>query len=85
VNDNRIPALRERIAGKRNAFRSVHHRESAGLVFRGSAETDAQMPNFNDAWNRGTEFAHRLRGTGGLDLDREIDSYLSDLTKIFNP
>ena len=56
----------------------------AGLNIPGSAETDTTMPNYKDAWNRGTAFADLLRGTGGLDLDQEIEKYLNDLAVIFN-
>jgi multiple sugar transport system substrate-binding protein len=56
----------------------------AGLNYPDIPSADAYMPNYRDAWFRGAKFADLLRGSGGLDLNKEIETYLSDLTLIFN-
>jgi multiple sugar transport system substrate-binding protein len=55
-----------------------------GLNYPDIPSADAYMPNHNDAWARGNKFADLLRSTGGLDLDKEIQAYASDLKVIFN-
>jgi multiple sugar transport system substrate-binding protein len=56
----------------------------AGLDYPDIPSAEGYMPNYNEAWMRGSDFAERLRSTGGLDLDEEIEKYLSDLQTIFN-
>jgi multiple sugar transport system substrate-binding protein len=56
----------------------------AGLDYPDIPRAEGYVPNFMEAWIRGSDFGERLRGTGGLDLDQEIEEYLSDLTLIFN-
>jgi len=56
----------------------------AGLSYPDSPSAEGFMPNYNEAWERGNTFSNLLRNTKGLDLDKEIATYLSDLTTIFN-
>jgi multiple sugar transport system substrate-binding protein len=56
----------------------------AGLNYPDIPSAESYMPNFNEAWNRGNTFASLLRSQSGLDLDREIRTYISDLGAIFN-
>jgi multiple sugar transport system substrate-binding protein len=55
-----------------------------GLSYPDSPSAEGYMPNYNEAWNRGNTFASLMRNTGGLDLDKEIQTYLDDLTAVFN-
>ncbi len=82
----RIADQKDWMKAHREEFPWVKHWDVIldGINLPGSAETDAMMPNYRDAWSRGTSFADLLRSTGGLDLDKEIETYLSDLTEIFN-
>ncbi len=56
----------------------------AGLNYPDIPSGEAYVPNYNDAWYRGITFAGLLRGTGGLDLDVEIEKFRTDLEAIFN-
>ena len=56
----------------------------AGLNYPDIPSAEYYMPNFSDAWNRGNTFANLVRSQGGLDMDQEIATYISDLTAIFN-
>ncbi len=56
----------------------------AGLNYPDIPSAEGYMPNYNEAWMRGSDFGDLLRSTGGLDLDKEIEKYLIDLTVIFN-
>ena len=55
----------------------------AGLSYPDAPSAEGYMPNYNEAWTRGNTFANLLRNTAGLDLDKEIATYLADLTVIF--
>ncbi len=55
----------------------------AGLDFPDTPNAEYSAVNYSDDWTRAGEFADLLRSTGGLDLDREIERYLNDLTEIF--
>jgi multiple sugar transport system substrate-binding protein len=55
----------------------------AGLSYPDAPSAEGYMPNYNEAWTRGSTFANLLRNTAGLDLDKEIATYLADLTVIF--
>jgi multiple sugar transport system substrate-binding protein len=56
----------------------------AGLNYPDIPSAEAWVPNYDEAWNRGNTFTNLLRSTAGLDLDQELQIYLSDLTAIFN-
>ncbi len=56
----------------------------AGLNYPDIPSAEAYMPNYNEAWTRGNTFANLLRNTSGLNLNREIQAYLSDLNVIFS-
>lgn len=56
----------------------------AGLSYPDTPSAEGFMPNYNEAWERGNTFSNLLRNTKGLDLDKEIATFLSDLTTIFN-
>jgi multiple sugar transport system substrate-binding protein len=56
----------------------------AGLSYPDIPSAEAWVPNYDEAWMRGNTFANLLRNTPGLDLDREIQIYLTDLDVIFN-
>jgi multiple sugar transport system substrate-binding protein len=55
----------------------------AGLSYPDVPSAEGYMPNYNEAWTRGNTFANLLRNTAGLDLDKEIATYLADLDVIF--
>ncbi len=55
----------------------------AGLSYPDAPSAEGYMPNYNEAWTRGNTFANLLRNTAGLDLDKEIATYLADLNVIF--
>lgn len=55
----------------------------AGLSYPDAPSAEGYMPNYNEAWTRGSTFANLLRNTAGLDLDAEIATYLADLDVIF--
>ena len=57
---------------------------SPGLIYPDVPSAEGWMPNYNEAWNRGNTFSTLLRNTNGLDLDKEIATYLADLNVIFN-
>jgi multiple sugar transport system substrate-binding protein len=54
-----------------------------GLNYPDTPSAEAYMPNFSEAWARGTTFANLVNSQGGLDIDKEIQAFTSDLTKIF--
>jgi len=54
-----------------------------GLNYPDVPSAEAYMPNYNEAWARGTTFANLIMNTGGLDIDKEIATFTSDLTAIF--
>jgi multiple sugar transport system substrate-binding protein len=55
-----------------------------GLSYPDAPSAEGYMPNYNEAWTRGSTFANLLRNTAGLDLDKEIATYLADLQVIFD-
>jgi multiple sugar transport system substrate-binding protein len=55
-----------------------------GLQYPDIPSAEFHVPHFETAWTRGSIFANLLRRTPGLDLDLEIQLYLSDLEVIFN-
>ncbi len=55
-----------------------------GLKYPDVPSAEGYMPNFSEAWNRGTTFGNLLVTTAGLDLNKEEATYLADLTTIFN-
>jgi multiple sugar transport system substrate-binding protein len=56
----------------------------AGLDYPDVPSAEGYMPNYNEAWTRGNIFANLLRNTAGLNLDKEIQTYLTDLNVIFS-
>jgi multiple sugar transport system substrate-binding protein len=85
-----IPALtsaqEEWRAQKAVAFPWVKNLDTviAGLSYPDAPSAEGYMPNYNEAWTRGSTFANLLRNTAGLDLDKEIATYLADLNTIFS-
>jgi multiple sugar transport system substrate-binding protein len=57
---------------------------TAGLSYPDSPSAEAYMPNYNEAWARGTTFYSLLANTAGLDLDKEEATFLTDLQAIFD-
>ena len=55
-----------------------------GLGYPDVPSSEAYMPNFNEAWQRGLTFYSLMQSTGGLDIQKEIDTYVSDMQAIFN-
>ncbi len=56
----------------------------AGLDYPDIPSAEGYMPNYNEAWTRGNTFASLLRNTKGLNLNKEIATYLADLNVIFS-
>jgi multiple sugar transport system substrate-binding protein len=54
-----------------------------GLNYPDTPSAEAYMPNFSEAWARGTTFANLVNSQGGLDIDKEIATFTSDMTAIF--
>jgi multiple sugar transport system substrate-binding protein len=55
-----------------------------GLNYPDTPSAESWLPgNFNEAWNRGSTFYTLMLNTEGLDLDKEIQTYLNDLNVIF--
>jgi multiple sugar transport system substrate-binding protein len=54
-----------------------------GLNYPDVPSAEAYVPNYNEAWARGTTFANLVNSQGGLDIDKEIATFTSDLTAIF--
>jgi multiple sugar transport system substrate-binding protein len=55
-----------------------------GLKYPDVPSAEGYMPNYAEAWTRGATFQNLLRNTAGLDLEKEIATYVADLTVIFN-
>jgi len=55
-----------------------------GLSYPDVPSAETYVPNFSEAWNRGNTFAQLVDSKGGLDIDKEIQTYVSDLTAIFS-
>jgi multiple sugar transport system substrate-binding protein len=55
-----------------------------GLKYPDTPSAEGWLPNYNEAWNRGNTFSSLLRNTAGLDVDKEIATYVNDLTVIYN-
>jgi multiple sugar transport system substrate-binding protein len=56
----------------------------AGLSYPDVPSAETYVPNFSEAWNRGNTFTSLLESKGDLDIDKEIQTYVSDLTAIFS-
>jgi multiple sugar transport system substrate-binding protein len=54
-----------------------------GLNYPDVPSAEAYMPNFSEAWTRGGTFANLVYSQGGLDIDKEIATFISDLNAIF--
>jgi multiple sugar transport system substrate-binding protein len=54
-----------------------------GLNYPDTPSAEGYVPNFSEAWNRGNTFANLVRSQAGLDIDKEIATYVTDLTAIF--
>jgi multiple sugar transport system substrate-binding protein len=96
IGDESMPAAFDGIpawSAKQDAWQTVKagtftDAHNLAIVLEGLDQTlvppiEGFMPNFQEAWSRGTEFADRLRSTPGLDFDVEIKAYEDDLTAIF--
>jgi multiple sugar transport system substrate-binding protein len=55
-----------------------------GLSYPDVPSAEGWMPNYNEAWARGATFQSLMYNEGGLDLEKEIATYLADLDVIFN-
>ncbi len=71
--------------GKMKQFPFVKNWQTVldGLNYPDVPSAEGYMPNYNEAWDRGTTFYNLMLNTGGLDLNKEIDTYISDLNTIF--
>jgi len=55
---------------------------TAGLSFPDAPSAESWFPNYNEGWNAtGAEYSRWLN-TGDLDMDKEIETFLSDLQAI---
>jgi multiple sugar transport system substrate-binding protein len=57
---------------------------TAGLAYPDVPSSEAYTPNFSEAWARGNTFTSLVDSQAGLDIDKEIQTYISDLTAIFS-
>ena len=59
---------------KKAQFPSVKNWQTLldGLNYPDIPSAEAYMPNYNEAWARGTTFANLVMNTSGLDIDKEI-------------
>jgi multiple sugar transport system substrate-binding protein len=73
------------IDAKKVAFPQVKNWQTIldGLNYPDVPSAEAYMPNYNEAWTRGQTFANLVRSQAGLDMDKEIATFLSDLNAIF--
>jgi multiple sugar transport system substrate-binding protein len=55
-----------------------------GLNYADAPSAEAYMPNMNEAWSRTVTFANLLKTTPNLDLDKESETFRSELEVIFN-
>ena len=55
-----------------------------GLNYADAPSAESYMPNMVEAWQRTSTFSNLLVNTGGLDLDKESETFKTDLTTIFN-
>jgi multiple sugar transport system substrate-binding protein len=55
-----------------------------GLAYPDSPSAESYMPNYNEAWARGTTFYSLMANTAGLDLEKEFATFLTDLQAIFD-
>jgi multiple sugar transport system substrate-binding protein len=71
---------------KKEAFPWVKNWDviTAGLAYPDSPSAEAYMPNYNEAWARTGTFYSLMLNTGGLDLDKEVATLLTDLQAIFD-
>ena len=56
----------------------------AGLNYADAPSAEAFMPNMNEAWARTVVFANLLKTSAEVDLDKESETFRSDLEVIFN-
>jgi multiple sugar transport system substrate-binding protein len=57
---------------------------TAGLSYPDSPSAEAYMPNYNESWARAGTLYSLMINTAGLDLDKEIATFLTDLQAIFD-
>jgi len=55
-----------------------------GLNYPDAPSAEGYMPNMNEAWNRTVVFGNLLKTQSGLDLDKESETFRSDMEVIFN-
>ena len=55
-----------------------------GLEYPDNPSAEGYMPNFNEAWDRITQFQTLLQSEKGLDLAKEIAKVEADLQVIFD-
>ena len=81
----RTADLQTWLTAKQAQFPSVKNWQTLldGLNYPDTPSAEAYMPNYNEAWARGTTFANLVMNTSGLDMDKEIATFVSDLTAIF--
>jgi multiple sugar transport system substrate-binding protein len=74
------------IEGKKASFPWVRNWDTitAGLAYPDVPSSEAYTPNYQEGWNRGNTFTSLVDSTGGLDIDKEIQTYISDLSAIFS-
>ena len=56
----------------------------AGLAYADVPSAESWVPNFNEYWNRSTNFYTLMQNTSGLDLNAEIEKFRADSETIFN-
>lgn len=55
----------------------------AGMAYPDVPAAESYMPNYQNSWKRGQDFADLLTGTSGLDLAAEEQKYLDALNTLF--
>jgi multiple sugar transport system substrate-binding protein len=55
-----------------------------GLNYPDNPSAESYMPNYNQAEDRSRTFYTLMQNTGGLDIQQEIDKYVSELQAIFD-
>jgi multiple sugar transport system substrate-binding protein len=74
------------LAAKKTQFPWVKNWDlfKEGLKYPDTPSAEAYMPNYNEAWARTGTFYSLMLNTGGLNLDTEIATLLTDLQAIFD-
>jgi len=74
------------LAAKQGQFPWVKNWQTIldGLNYPDVPSSESYMPNYNESWARGQTFFNLMQNTGGLDLQKEINTYVSDLQAIFD-